>query len=132
MNRPRRIMWLCLCLLPACMTLPLEVNYKSFGDSSYSSRPKPARTHKGNVDELLKSEYLLIGFIDVRRNIKKCFDGEACQQITEKFPTTADVQNEAAKNGGDVVLVLDKKFIVESITKQVCTNYYTYTYLIER
>jgi len=128
---PRGLISILPLMLTACMTMPLEVSYTSFAKQSFSERSQPAKKYQGTVDELLTGEYLLIGFIDVRRNIKKCFEGEACSQITEKFPTVADVQNEAAKNGGDVVLVLDKKFIVERVTKQICTNYYTYTYTIE-
>jgi len=116
-------------LMSAC-TLPLEVSYKSFGGKMYSNRGIPAKIHRGDVSGLLNGEYLLIGFIDIRRNDKKCYDGEGCSKINDKFSTITDVQIEASKNGGDVVFVLDKKFIVERISKSVCNYYSTVSYTV--
>jgi len=123
-NRYVRVLIICIisyCCLAACVTAPLEIKYKSFNDQSYSKRPNLAIVHKDSIETLLKSQYLLIGYIDVRRNIRKCYEDDSCVTVTDDMPTEKDVLREAADRGGDIVFILEDRDISTNISKSICT-----------
>jgi len=108
--------------ISACVTIPLEIEYQSFSNSDYSSRSVPAKIVKGKLSDLLDSQYLLIGYLDVRRNIRKCYDDNTCKDISDVMPSESDILQQAADRGGDLVFILETRTITEKISKSVCTN----------
>jgi len=119
-----RVLTICLIsyyCLSACVTAPLEIKYKPFNDQSYSKRPNLAIVHKDSIETLLKSQYLLIGYIDVRRNVRKCYEDNSCVAVTDDMPTEKDVLREASDRGGDIVFILEDRDIPTNISKSICT-----------
>ncbi len=111
-----------ISILAACTIVPVEIKYKPFSELSYSNRISPARIYNGDIADLLDSDFLLIGYIDVRRNIRKCYEDNACKTVTDGMPSEKDVLVAAAQRGGDLVILLEDKDISEGITKSVCTS----------
>jgi len=108
--------------LAGCATVPLEIKYQSFNNREYSSRSVPAKIVKGKLSDLLGSQYLLIGYLDVRRNIRKCFEDNSCTDISDVMPSENDILQQAANRGGDLVFLLETRDITEKTSKSKCTS----------
>jgi len=120
------LLLLSLSFLHSCV-LPIKVHYVKFHKESFSTRPQPAVLHQGDIDELLKGDYLLIGYMDVLQNMKGCYSNNTCTTITEGGATEAQVLAAAAKRGGDKVSVLEESLILTPDTLSVCSFYTTTT-----
>lgn len=120
----------CLAGLTAC-TQAKVVKYEAFQERTYPERSKPASYHNGSAQELLEGDYILIGFIDLRKNIQKCFDDNSCTQINDSPMSQADLAQEAAQRGGDIISLLEDRRILEKVQKKVCTGTTTTSYYID-
>ncbi len=120
-----------LALLLAGCVPPVVLNYQGFHNTDFAARSRPAEIHAKPVEELLKGGYLLIGYIDLRQNVRECFDDGTCRKISDKPPSREDVQRIAAERGGDVVSMVEEKQILEKIKTTHCTSFSTYTYTLQ-
>lgn len=114
-------------VLGGCVQAKL-LKYSSFQEREYSARTKPAEVQKKTTAELLSGGYLLIGYIDMRRNVRTCYEDNSCTNHSDKPPEPGELQQEAAAKGGDVVTVLEERTILDRNDKTVCTRYTT-TYM---
>ena len=130
--RPRLILpgMLGLLLALAGCVPPVVLNYQGFHNIDFAPRRQPAQIHARPVEDLLKGGYLLIGFIDLRQNVRECFDDGTCRKISDKPPSREDVQRIAAERGGDVASIVEEKQILEKIKTTHCTSFSTYTYML--
>jgi ankyrin repeat protein len=120
----------CIFVFTSCIT-PKVVEYKSFHKQSFSSRKQPAELQETSTAELLASGYLLIGYMDLRQNIKTCYVDGTCVQHSSAPPQRTDLLIEAAKRGGDVVIILDERSIRERNDRTECTGFYSYTTTVD-
>ena len=119
-------------VLTSCVTTePLKVTYKNIYKTEFNSRSKPAKIYDGEIKELLNGQYLLLGYIETERSIRKCFEDNTCEEITNEPPKENDISVSAAEQGADLVSIIENKIILTPVTKSVCTNYLTYSYLID-
>jgi hypothetical protein len=109
---------------------PKVVEYKSFHNRTFSVRNKAAEQQQKSTSELLAGGYLLIGYIDLRRNIQTCYDDNYCVQHSTTPPARSELLLEAAHRGGDVVTLLDERTVLERNDRSDCTGYYTYTTMV--
>lgn len=110
-----------VAVLGGCVQAKL-LKYSSFQNREYSSRAKPAEVQQKTTAELLSGGYLLIGYIDLRRNVRTCYEDNSCVNHSDKPPEPGELQQEAAAKGGDVVTVLEERTILEKNDKSVCTR----------
>ncbi len=130
-QHPTRFLPAILALLLAGCVPPVVLNYQGFHNTDFAARSRPAEIHAKPVEELLKGGYLLIGYIDLRQNVRECFDDGTCRKISDKPPSREDVQRIAAERGGDVVSMVEEKQILDKIKTTHCTSFSTYTYTLQ-
>lgn len=119
-----------LLLLAGCVP-PVVLNYQGFHNTDFASRGRPAEIYTKPVEELLKGGYLLIGYIDLRQNVRECFDDGSCRKISDKVPSREEVRRIAAERGGDVVTMVEEKQILEKVKTTHCTSFSTYSYTLQ-
>ena len=138
-KKPPRAIWTGLLLsgvlllgslLPGCVQ-PKILKYEPFQNKSYSRRSKPAEYYDGSPEAIMRDGYLLIGYIDIKRNIRACYDDFTCKNISTEYPPRNELQTEAAERGGDRVSLLEERIGLEKATKSVCNSYRTQTYTVE-
>lgn len=122
-------LWL-LLMLAGCVP-PVVLNYQGFHNTEFAARSRPAEIHVKPVEELLKGGYLLIGYVDLRQNVRECFDDGKCHKISDKAPSREDVQRIAAERGGDVVTLVEEKQILDKIRTTHCTSTTVTTYVLQ-
>jgi ankyrin repeat protein len=110
-----------IAALAACVP-PSVVQYTSFHDREFSERSKPAEIQQKSTADLLGGEYLLIGYIDLRRNVRTCYEDGKCVDHSDPLPSRDNLRQEAASRGGDVVTLLDERTILEPNDKSYCTS----------
>lgn len=119
-----------LLLLAGCVP-PVVLNYQGFHNTDFAARSRPADIYTKPVEELLKGGYLLIGYIDLRQNVRECFDDGSCRKISDKVPSREEVRRIAAERGGDVVTMVEEKQILEKVKTAHCTSFSTYSYTLQ-
>jgi ankyrin repeat protein len=124
-------LWPILLLLLAGCVPPVVLNYQGFHNVEFAPRSRPAEIHTKPVEDLLKGGYLLLGYVDLRQNVRECFDDGSCRKISETVPSREDVQRIAAERGGDVVTLVEEKQVLEKIQTSVCTAHSTYSYVLQ-
>jgi ankyrin repeat protein len=117
-------------LLSGCVQ-PKVLKYESFQHKSFSKRSKPAEYYEGSPEAIMRDGFLLIGYIDLKRNIRACYDDFTCRNISSEFPPRTELQSEAAERGGDRISLLEERIGLEKVTKSVCSSYTTQTYTID-
>ncbi len=121
----------CFAWLVGCVPAKV-VDYKPFQDRAFTQRQRPAEIQQKTTAELFDGGYLLIGYIDVRRNVRTCYDDGQCVNHSDALPSPDDLRQEAAQRGGDVVTLLEERTILEQRNKSVCTNVSTTTVMINK
>lgn len=116
--------WLVCVMLAGCIP-PQVVQYTSFHERDFSQRNQPATLQQKPAAELLNGGYLLIGYLDLRRNVRTCYEDGQCVAHSDPIPSNDDLLSEAASRGGDVVSLLDERTVIEQRDKSICTNTYT-------
>lgn len=117
--------------LTACVP-PSVVKYTSFQDRDFSQRPKPAEIQQKTTAELLDSGHLLIGYIDLRRNMRTCYEDGKCVNHSDPTPSRDDLRQEAAQRGGDVITLLEERTVLERNDKSYCTNTSTTVVMVNK
>ena len=117
-------------LLSGCVQ-PRVLKYESFQHKSFSKRSKPAEYYQGSPEAIMRDGFLLIGYIDLKRNIRACYDDFTCRNISSEYPPRTELQSEAAERGGDRISLLEERIGLEKVTKSVCNSYTTQTYTID-
>lgn len=134
MNRPfnwNSIVAVVLCVLIATgCVLPKVIEYKSFHNSTFKARTHPAQLQDASTLDLLGGGYLLIGYIDLRQNIRSCYDDGACVNHSNAPPVVDDLLIEAARRGGDVVTLLDERDLRDRTSKAECTGFYSTSIMV--
>ena len=121
-----------LSLLVAACVAPRVVNYTPFQKEHFSERSRPAEIQKKSAAQLLDGGYLLIGYIDLRHNVRTCWDDGQCVNHSEPVLTDDDLRGEAARRGGDVITLLDERTVLEEKDKSVCTATTTTVVMINK
>lgn len=121
---------ICIFVFTGCVA-PKVVEYKPFHKKSFPSRKQPAELQERSTSEVLASGYLLIGYMDLRQNIKTCYVDGTCVQHSIAPPARTDLLQEAAKRGGDVVTILEERSIRERAVRTECTGFYSYTTTVD-
>ncbi|MEK7735329.1 MAG: hypothetical protein AAB329_07800, partial [Pseudomonadota bacterium] len=87
-SSPTARLWplLALLSLAGCVP-PVVLNYQGFHNADFAARSRPAVIHAKPVEELLKGGYLLIGYVDLRQNVRECFDDGKCRKISDQPPS---------------------------------------------
>src|SRR5262245_3985807 len=62
----------CVLIFTGCVA-PKVVDYKPFHKKSFASRKQDAELLERSTSEVLASGYLLLGYIDLRQNIRTCY-----------------------------------------------------------
>ena len=112
---------MCLLYLSGCVA-PRVIEYTSFHGREFSERTAPAKIQATPAAELLKGGYLLIGYIDLRRNVRTCYDDNQCVNHSDVLPAHDELQREAAQRGGDVLTLLEDRTVIEKNNKSHCTS----------
>lgn len=107
--------------LTGCIA-PKVIEYTAFHDREFPQRGAAAQIQQKSTAELIDTGYLLIGYIDLRRNVRTCYQEGQCVDHSDVLPSTDDVRQEAAARGGDVVTLLEERTVLEQNDKSVCTN----------
>lgn len=107
------------------------VDFTSLDESEYSRRTQAAKFFNEPVAKLLNGDYQLIGYIDFRQNIRKCYRDFECSDVKSIIPTNAALTTEAAARGGDLISLLDENINLEKVSKSYCVNHITYSYIVE-
>jgi hypothetical protein len=81
-----------------------------------------AEMQQKTAADLLANGYLLIGYIDLRRNVRTCYDDGQCVDHSEALPSPDELKQEAAGRGGDVVTLLEERTVLEQRDKSICTQ----------
>ncbi len=110
---------------------PKILKYESFQKKSFSKRSKPAEYFEGSPEAIMRQGYLLIGYIDLKRNIRACYNDLTCKNISSEYPPRTELQSEAAERGGDRISLLEERIALEKVTKSVCNSYTTQTYMVD-
>jgi uncharacterized protein len=113
--------FLWLAIAAGCVP-PKVVRYTSFHDREFSARSQPATIQEKSSAELLGSGYLLIGYLDLRRNVRTCYETGGCVDYADTLPSRDELLTEAARRGGDVVTLLEERTVIEANDKTICTN----------
>jgi len=121
--------WLTVSALSGCVPAQV-VQYTAFHNRDFSERKKPAEQQTRPAKEMLQTGYLLIGHIDLRRNVRTCYEDNQCVNHSDPTLSMEALQAEAAKRGGDVLTLLEDRTIIETHNKSVCTNYSTTTTVV--
>lgn len=120
-----------LALVAACVP-PRVIQYTPFQDREFSERKTPAAVQDRAAADLLKSGYLLIGYIDLRRNVRTCYEDNQCVNHSDVLPSRDELQREAALHGGDVLTLLEDRTVIEPRNKSFCTNTTTTTVTVNK
>lgn len=110
------------CVLLAGCIPPQVVQYTAFHDRDFTPRNQPATLQQKPAAELLNGGYLLIGYLDLRRNVRTCYENGQCVAHSDPIPSHDNLLSEAASRGGDVVSLLDERTVIEQRNKSVCVN----------
>jgi ankyrin repeat protein len=121
--------WLVLAALSGCVP-PRVVHYTSFQDREFSQRHQPATLQEKSAAELLNGGYLLIGYLDLRRNLRTCYENGQCVNHSDTLPSREELLAEAALHGGDVLTLLEERTLIERHDKSVCASYHTTTTMV--
>ncbi len=114
-------------LLAACSSKRVLV-YESFSEHNFKPVNNAAKLQKISTTKLLKSGYLLIGYVDLKRNIRECYPNVRCIQISNRIPSRSALTHEAARRGGHIISLLDERRILKPVKKSYCTSMTAYTY----
>jgi uncharacterized protein len=117
---------LCIFAFTSCVA-PKVVEYKSFHNKAFAPRKQTAELQEKSTSELLAGGYLLIGYMDLRHNIRTCYTDGTCVQHSAAPPARTDLLQEAAHRGGDIVTILDERSLREPNNKSECTGYYSHS-----
>ena len=136
-------------ILGGCGIDPTVLKFEPFHNQTFSARKnKAARVNEQSM-ELISQGYILLGYIDLKQNIKSCYPDTGCQNIRDlyrtdeedevyisvsnkkEYPREDELEFEAAEVGGDKVSVLEEKDVQKQISKQICTYMYPVTYTVE-
>lgn len=119
----RRGIFLCLCMAVLLACVPHKVvKYTSFHEREFSERKELAAVQSASTGELLKNGYLLIGYIDLHRNVRTCYEDSQCVRHSDATPSNDELRREAARVGGDVLTLLEDRTTIEQNDKSICTN----------
>lgn len=148
MNKLASLLFLSL-LVSGCSILPTELEFKPFHKSTFPPRDGKAKLTTDKSMQLISQGYVLLGYIDLKQNLIVCYPDTGCQKIRDLYqnnfddddddiiaPSTAypreeELAYEVSNYGGDKYSLLDEKDIRETVSKQVCTYWYTTSYTIE-
>ncbi|MEC5386069.1 ankyrin repeat domain-containing protein [Uliginosibacterium sp. H3] len=125
----RMLAGIAMCVMAGCVPSKL-LKYSAFHEREFAPRSKPAEIQQRSTAEVLAGGYLLIGYIDLRRNVRTCYVDGSCTNHADKAPADTDLQQEAAQKGGDVVTILEERAIVEKNDKSICTSFYSTTTMV--
>jgi ankyrin repeat protein len=95
------------------------VEYQDFLEQKFSSRSQPAELSTLSEGDLLSDGYARIGEIEVEHVIDRYFftdKGKDHEKITHPLDLTSDLLSEAARKGGDIVVLTSKEI---KITRQI-------------
>ncbi len=109
--------------LSACVSHQ-QVEYTSFHDRYFSSRDH-AEMQNRTTAELFLDGYLLLGYMDLRRNIQTCYGYGNCTVHNDIALSGEELSKEAAKRGGDVVSLLEETSVVVPVVSSYCISSYT-------
>jgi uncharacterized protein len=128
----RHLPWVVvLAVLSACIP-PSVLQYTAFHEDQFPPAEKPAEFNKKSTAELLRGGYLLIGYIDLRRNIRTCYTDGTCEKHAEPGLSSEQLQLEAAKRGGEIISLLDERNLSEQRNKSICNSYTTRTITVNK
>jgi ankyrin repeat protein len=111
----------CASFAAGCIP-PSVVQYTAFHNRDFPPRSKPAEVQTRSTSDLLNGGYLLIGYIDLRRNVRTCYEDGRCTDHSPKLPSPDNLQQEAAQRGADIVTVLEEKTVLEKNDRSDCTS----------
>lgn len=131
LSRHAILPFLCLVTLSGCVS-PKVVDYKAFHDREFSARAKAADIQQKTTADLFEGGYLLLGYIDLRRNVRTCYDDGQCVSHSDVLPSRDDIRQEAAQRGGDVVTLLEERTILEQHNKSYCISFSTTTVMVNK
>ncbi|MBI3546072.1 MAG: ankyrin repeat domain-containing protein [Gammaproteobacteria bacterium] len=119
--------WMLRSLFGACLFLgacvaPRVLEYTSFHKHDFPARTEPAKIQTTAAADLLKNGYLLIGYIDLRRNLRTCYEDNQCENHSDISPAHDELQREAAQRGGDVLTLLEDRTVIEPRNKSYCSS----------
>ena len=134
-------------LFIGCTIQPTELEFKSFHKKSFSPRDNKAVLTLDKSMHLILQGYVLIGYIDLRQNLTICYPDSGCQKVRDSYiedaegeeigpapknyPREDELGYEIAEVGGDKFNLLEEKAFQDKISKQVCSYYYTTSYVID-
>lgn len=110
---------------------PRVLDYTSFHSRNFSPRKDPARIESATAGELLRNGYLLIGYMDLRRNVRTCYQDNTCDSYSDPLPSHDELRREAADRGGDVLTVLEDRTVIETKNKSYCVGFTTTVVMIQ-
>ncbi len=110
-------------LLNGCVTNK-TVEFTSFHKERFTPR-KLADMQDRSTADLFLDGYLLLGYIDVERNIQACYETGRCDQQGDVTLTEEELCKSAARKGGDVVTLLEEKTVVRPTVYSYCISSYT-------
>jgi ankyrin repeat protein len=121
---------LCALIFTGCIA-PKVIEYKPFHNGGFKARARSAQLQDASAPDLLGGGFLLIGYMDLRQNIRSCFEDGACVAHSTAPPVVDDLLQEAARRGGDIVTLLDERDVRERTSKSECTSFYASTMMVD-
>lgn len=128
-----------ILILGGCAIKPTVLDFTAFHKAPFSARDAKANISTQNAMRLIADGNVLIGYIDLRQNLRSCYPDNGCKQIhhsnsdsdesydfigTEvKYPREEELGYEIARLGGDKYSLLEEINTTEVISKNVCTNW---------
>jgi ankyrin repeat protein len=106
-----------------------KIDFTPLVRGDFGARPQPAAISKEAGDVLLEEGYAKLGVIEVEHVIERCLpegDDVKCKPVSNADEHTADLLQEAARRGGDLVtLSKDRQRSTKEITRQGKCLYWT-------
>ncbi len=112
-----------LFMFNGCATLPpasRTVEFRPFNESSFGAVPRSAQISKESDNQLAGKGFARLGLLAVDQVVEHCISSgskaEKCEKISHNVKPNADLLQESAKRGGEVVTIIEDENREEKAT----------------
>lgn len=123
-NFPRRLLFIgsFLVFIGGCANLSSNrtVEFRAFNESSFGAVSRPAQISKESDDQLAGKGFARLGLLAVDQVVERCNSfgskAEKCEKISHNVNPNADLLQESARRGGELVTIIEDENREEKAT----------------